>query len=181
MAVTTRLMTAEEFWNWPYHEQFELIDGVLIETMPSGGKATAVAGAIVGLLFVYARPGRLGVTLTEPGVIIRRNPDTVRAPDAAFVRQERVPPGGIPDPFLDFTPDLIVEVMSPSNTLPEMQAKVREWLEAGARLVWVVYPARRTVEVIRSLFDRVTLSVEDTLDGGEVLPGFSCRVTELFE
>ena len=140
-----------------------------------------MAGTILVLVGSYARARNLGRVLTEPGVIIRRAPDSVRAPDAAFVRQERIPPGGIPDPFLDFTPDLIVEVKSPSNTLPELQAKVREWLEAGARLVWVVYPERRTVEVVRSLFDRVTLSVEDTLEGGDVLPGFSCRVAELFE
>lgn len=181
MAVATQLMSAEDFWCWPYHEQHELIDGVPIETMPSGGRATAVAGTILVLVGSYARAHRLGMVLTEPGVLIRRSPDSVRAPDAAFIRQERLPAGGVPGAFLDFTPDLIVEVKSPSNTVTELQTKVREWLEAGARLVWVVYPDARTVEVIRSLFDRLTLSAEDNLEGGDVLPGFNCRVAELFE
>ena len=180
MATTTRFLTAEEFFELPSSRWCELIDGVPIETMPSGWEATGIAGTITIRLGIFVEPRRLGRVLTEPGVILRRNPDAVRAPDVAFVQADRIPAGGLPKAFSEIVPDLIVEVVSPSNTAAEIQGKVREWIEAGARLVWVVYPVSRTVEVIRSLLDRETLSPGDTLDGGAVLPGFSCPVEEIF-
>jgi Uma2 family endonuclease len=180
MATRTRLLTAEEFWDLPSNRWCELIDGVPIEMSPPGWEATSVSGTVTGLLFAHVRPRRLGWVLTDPGVILRRNPDAVRAPDAAFVRADRIPADGMPRAFSEIVPDLIVEVISPSNTAAEVQGKVREWLEAGARLVWVVHPSPKTVEVVRSLQDRETLAVGDTLDGGDVLPGFSCSVEEIF-
>jgi Uma2 family endonuclease len=104
----------------------------------------------------------------------------VRAPDLAFVCRERLPPENQPRGFWEIAPDLVVEVVSPNDTRAEIQLKVREWIEAGVRLVWVVYPDSRTVEVIRTLLDREELTADDTLDGGDVLPGFSCAVAELF-
>lgn len=180
MATTTQLMTAEEFWNYPSSRWCELIDGVPIEMCPAGFEATTIAGTIAWLVSSHARPLDLGYVLTDPGVILRRNPDAVRAPDVAFIRAGRIPPEGMPKAFSDIVPDLIVEVVSPGDTAAEVQAKVREWLEAGARLVWVVYPNDRTVNVIRSLQDREVLAATDTLDGGDVLPGFACSVAEMF-
>ena len=118
--------------------------------------------------------------MTDPGVIVRRNPDAVRAPDVAFIRADRVPPNGMPKAFSEIVPDLIVEVVSPGDSAAEVQSKVREWIEAGARLVWVVYPNDRSVNVIRSLQDRQALAATDSLDGGDVLPGFACSVAEIF-
>ena len=79
------------------------------------------------------------------------------------------------------TPERLVEVISPDDRPGEIQAKVREWIEAGVPLVWLLYPRTRTVVVIRSLLDREELTAEDTIDGGDVLPGFSCPVADLFE
>ena len=124
---------------------------------------------------------RLGRLYTELGCILRRNPDRVRAPDLCFIRSERIPPEGEPRGFWEIAPDLVVEVISPNDTPAEIQLKVREWIEAGVRLVWIVYPDTWTISVVRSLLDRVELTADDILDGGDVLPGFSCRVAELFE
>jgi Uma2 family endonuclease len=181
MPTATRLLTAEEFWSLPSSRWAELIDGVPIEMSPPGPEATGIAATITWLLSTYVRPRALGKVFTDVGTIIRRNPDAVRAPDVAFIRAERVPAGGFPARgFTDVVPDLVVEVVSPGDTAAEVQSKVREWLEAGVRLVWVVYPSSRTVNVARSLLDRETLAVGDVLDGGDVIPGFICPVEDLF-
>jgi Uma2 family endonuclease len=173
-------MTAEEFWDHPSSRWCELIDGVPVEMSPPGFEATTTAGSVVWLLSAHVRPNHLGYVLTDPGVIVRRNPDAVRAPDAAFIRADRIPPTGMPQRYSDIVPDLIVEVVSPGDRPAEIQTKIREWIEGGARLVWVIYPASKTVHVIRSLRDREVLGVDDRLEGGDVLPGFSCSVVELF-
>jgi len=104
----------------------------------------------------------------------------VRAPDASFVAKDRIPPGELPQGYIELSPDLAVEVVSPSDRNPEVRDKVEEWLRAGTRLVWVIYPATRSVTVYRSLDDFENLSEEDNLDGGQVIPGFSCQIRELF-
>jgi Uma2 family endonuclease len=180
MATITQLITAEEFEQLPGSERTELIDGVVFEMSPPGYEHSGIAGTVVGLLFAYAEPEQLGRPLTDPGVIIRRHPDTVRAPDAAFILAERIPPEGLPKGFWNVVPDLVVEVVSPYDSASEVQVKIREWLEAGARLLWIIYPSRKVVNVIRSLADREELGIGDVLDGGDVLPGFTCRVARLF-
>jgi Uma2 family endonuclease len=165
VAKTVTLLTAEDLWRLGPDCRCELIDGVLVEMPPVGG-----------LLYPVAH--LLGRLYPELGCILRRNPDRVRAPDLAFIRMERTPDE--PPGFWEIAPDLVVEVVSPNDTRAEIQLKVREWIEAGVRLVWVIYPDARTVEVIRSLLDREELTADDTVDGGDVLPGFSCRVAELF-
>ena len=116
----------------------------------------------------------------ELGCIIRRNPDAVPAPHVAFIRAERIPASGIPKGFWDGAPDLAVELVSPGDRPGEIQTKIREWVESGARQVWVVYESTETVQVVYSLQERVDLSADDTLEGGEAVPGFSCKVAELF-
>jgi Uma2 family endonuclease len=174
------LMTAEEFERLGPDTWAELVDGVLIERMPGNALHGSVQGEAFALLREYVRPRKLGLVSVEVGFILRRNPDTVRAPDVAFVRAERVPAGGPPESFWEIAPDLVVEVISPSNTAAEVQAKVREWIEAGVRMVWLIYPRSRSVVQVDSLLHRVELQETDTLEGGSVLPGFSCSVAELF-
>ena len=174
-------MTADDLFKLPSDLRCELIDGVLIKMAPPGVEHGGIQATLAFLMSEHVRPSRLGRVVTESGFVLRREPDTVRAPDVAFIRAERIQPGRLPAKYWDLAPDLVVEVVSPSDTASEIQSKVREWVEAGVRLVWVVYPESRTMNVIRSLGDRVTLSTEDTLDGGSVVPGFSCRVAELFE
>jgi len=180
MATTTKLLTAEEFWELASSRWCELIDGVVVEMSPPGGEHGREQMRVGRVLF-RAEDAGVGYVLGEVGFIVRRNPDVVRAPDVAFIRKERVPATGIPKAFWEGAPDLVVEIISPSDRPGEMQTKIREWIEAGARQVWAVYLDRQTVQVVRSLQDRVTLNADDILDGGDAVPGFSCRVAELFD
>lgn len=180
LAQAVALLTAEDVLKLPSDLRCELIDGVLIQMSPQGGLHGRVSANAAYVLKRAELSGQ-GVALGEVGFILRCNPDTVRAPDAAFIRKDRIPAGGIPKSFWEIAPDLVAEVVSPFDTAAEIQSKVREWLEAGVRLVWVVYPDSRTVNVIRSPTERVTLSVDDLLEAGDVVPGFSCRVAELFD
>lgn len=120
-----------------------------------------------------------GVYAAETGFILSRSPDTVRAPDAAFVVSERLadqPATG----FFEGAPDLAIEVISPSETVDDVESKVIDFLEAGTQLVWLIYPRTQTVTVYRSLTDIEILTIEDKLDGGVLLPGFSVPLKEIF-
>jgi Uma2 family endonuclease len=134
-----------------------------------------------GLLALHIKADNLGQGFgAETGFKIASDPDTVRAADIAFVRRERIPEAGIPKNFWPLAPDLVVEVVSPGDTYSEVQEKVEDWLGAGVSAVWVVDPRRRAVLVYRSLTDVTRLAEGDELDGGEVVPGFRCRVSEIF-
>jgi Uma2 family endonuclease len=179
MATPTTLLTAEQFLTLPSSRWSELIDGVVVEVSPPGaehGHRQSTVSRVLG----RAEEAGVGYVFGELGCVIRHNPDAVRAPDAAFIRRERLPTGNIPKGFWDGAPDLAVEIVSPYDRPGEIQTKVREWVEAGARQVWVLYEEDHSVHVVRSLQDRVTFSAEDTLEGGDAVPGFSCRVAELF-
>lgn len=123
----------------------------------------------------------LGHVLGEVGCRLRRNPDTVRAPDVAFFRSERVPGGVFPTGYWEGAPDIIVEVVSPWDTASEIQTKVREWIEAGASLVLVAHPETRVIEAVRSLTDRRRFQVGEMLDLSDLLPDFSIPVAEIFD
>ena len=157
-----------------------LVKGVLTEMTPSGARHGRVAMRIGRILAEYVGRQSLGeVFAAETGFRIYRDPDTVRAPDAAFVSAER-PPEELPERYLDLAPDLAVEVISPSDSATEVQAKVESWLRAGVRLVWVVYPSTKSVVVYTGLDHGRVLTEEDDLSGQPALPGFACPVKELF-
>ncbi len=183
MATEQKLLTVEDLHNLPPTDmRTELIDGVLVEMSPAGGVHGYVMTRIVRLLGEHVDRHSLGVILAgDPGVILRRNPDRVRAPDVCFVSTERLPPEGIPRGFLDFVPDLIVEVVSPDDRAGEIRQKTREWLDAGARVVWTVYPDTREVVVSRSNAEARPYQATDTLDAEPVLHGFSVTVADLFD
>ena len=183
MATSAKLMTADELLMMPDDgRRYELIEGELIELVPPGAAHGFVASNSGGVLREFVRPRKLGVVFgAETGFVISTDPDTVRAPDAAFVAADRLPEGGLPVGYLRLAPDLLVEVVSPSDTASEVHDKVCEWLNAGCRLIWVAYPATRSVTVYRSLEDVRILGPDDMLDGVPVLEGFSIRVSELFE
>lgn len=130
----------------------------------------------------YADEHNLGeVYVAEPGFILKPEPDAViRVPDIAFVRTERIPPPEEQTGFWNIAPDLAVEVISPSETAAEIQAKVHDYLEAGTALIWLVYPQTQTVVEYRSLREIVQYGRDDTLEGGTVLPGFRYPLTRLF-
>jgi Uma2 family endonuclease len=180
-SVAHRLLTAEEFWHLPTTDTHrELVRGEVIETMPPGGRHGAIAVVLAMLLRVWAQRSAGGYVGVEAGYVLGHDPDTVRGPDVSYVRAERIPANGIPEGFWTLAPDLAVEIVSPSETADEVREKVRDFLAAGTPLVWTVYP--RTGEVVVHTADRLarTYSGEDVLEHAEVLPGFSCKVAELF-
>jgi Uma2 family endonuclease len=182
MSTATQLMTADDLWRLPNDGmRHELVKGVL-HTMPPAGFEHGVVGINLSTpLDQHVRANRLGIVVAaETGFLIATNPDTVRAPAVGFVRQDRIQATGIPRRYWPGAPDLAVEVVSPSDTVFAVDDKVQEWLTAGARLVWVVNPRQRTVTVHRAGGAPTILTVSDVLDGEQVVPGFSMRVSELF-
>jgi len=183
MSINTRPMTADEFIMMPDDGMLhELIRGE-VTTMPlPGGRHGKIALKIGRRVGDFVENHGLGETFAaETGFLIERNPDTVRGPDVSFVRQERLAEITNPDKHVPFAPDLAVEVVSPSDRPAEVAEKVEAWLATGARMVWVVEPRNRTVTIhVAGLQDR-TLAAADTLLGGEILPGFTCKVSEFFD
>lgn len=114
------------------------------------------------------------------GYILARGPDLVRIPDVSFIARERLPAGVVPEGFIPGAPDLAVEIVSPGDRAEEIYGKVREYLGAGTRLVWVVWPRYRAVTAYTPDGQVRELGQDDELDGGDVLPGFQARVAELF-
>ena len=174
--------TVEDVIRLNDHEDrlYELVDGILVEKTV-GLDESIVAINIATSLNIFVKPRGLGLVAGEAGTI-QLDINLVRIPDVAFFSWERIPGGelsGEPVPLL--VPDLAVEVLSRSNTPKEMDEKLREYFEKGVRLVWYVRPKSRVVDVYTSpdRFTRLTASMQ--LDGGDVLPGFSVRVGELFE
>ena len=160
----------------------ELIRGVFCETMPPGKIHAFVASKLGFLLQTFVFPRRLGVVTFAIGVWIERDPDTVRAPDIAFFSIEKEPPGAEASRgYSTAVPDLVVEAASPSDTPAAMREKALMWLRHGARMVWNVHPDTRTVDVYRPNRTIITLAEGETLDGCDVIPGFACMVSEIFE
>ena len=176
------LLTAEDLWEMPDDGyRYELVKGVLQKMPPAGFEHGSRAMGIGWRLAQYVSENRLGYVLAaETGFVISRNPDTVRAPDAAFVRQSALDRRGIPRSYWEGAPDLAVEVISPGDTYTEVAEKVDEWLNAGSAMVWVIDPRRETIGLYRSVEDFTILSGDDILDGGDVVEGFQCRVGDIF-
>jgi len=177
----TKLLTAEElFWIPDNGRRTELMKGELLEMPPAGGRHGSRAMRLGVRLGAYVLDNQLGeVFAAETGFILAREPDTVRAPDVAFVSQNRLP-APIPDGYLELTPDLAVEVVSPNDTRREVRDKVNEWLDAGVRMVWVVDAKRKIVTEYLAKGEINVFGESDMLDGGDVVPGFSLQVREIF-
>ncbi len=176
-----RLWTAEDLLALGEEARYELIEGRLVPMSPTGFLHGDVALALAAALRAFVHPRRLGrIVVGEVGFVLRRNPDTVRAADIAFVRRERLPAGDLPRGFFEGAPDLVVEILSPSDRYTDILRKVGEWLEAGAAMVWVVDPEHHGVMVFRPDGTLRLLGESDSLEGEEVLPGFRYPVGELF-
>ncbi len=179
-----QLVTAEGLWALPEipGKRFELVRGELIEVPGAGGLHSLIAGLLYRLLAAFANERDLGLAFGDgTGYIIARAPDIVRIPDASFVSWGRIPEGGIPEGYIPLAPDLAIEVVSPGDRADDVHDKVREYLEAGTRLVWILWPRHRSVAVHEPGGLARELRPDDELDGGDVLPGFLVRVAELFE
>jgi Uma2 family endonuclease len=176
-------VTADEFWTLSQRDDVhqELINGVIYPVELNGWKH----GHITSLLLMYIHrhvmqqnAGRV----TAPGTGYRLAEETVLAPDIGFVQDERLP-DGLPDGFIPLAPDLAVEVMSPGNSAGEMSRKVKLFFEHGTRLIWIVHPHDRQIDVYQPTDEGATvnfLGMDDTLTGGDVLPGFTLKISDLF-
>lgn len=175
------LLTLDEFIRLPDEEtRNELVRGRVVREPPAGFEHGGLAAHIAHRLREFVAREDLGMVVgAETGFILFEEPPTVRAPDAAFVARDRLPEDRTD--FAPLAPDLAVEVVSPSNTMPQIHDKVCDFLDAGSRMVWIIEPRRRTVMVYRSRDDIRLLTEGDELDGGDVLPGFRFPVAELFE
>jgi Uma2 family endonuclease len=180
MTVAERITTAEQLLHASGLGRCELLRGELVMMSPAGSRHGAIAARMAHLLLNFVEPQALGEVLgAETGFLIASDPDTVRAPDAAFIRADRVT-DGLPQGFFPGAPDLAVEVLSPDDRASEVLAKVEDWLSAGCHAVWVVDPKTRTVTVYRSSGDAVVLKTTDTLTGGDLLPGLELPVANIF-
>jgi Uma2 family endonuclease len=157
----------------------ELVEGTLVEKV-MGYEESELAMLLGSLLVHFVRSRKLGIVTGSDGTI-RLLPGLVRIPDIAFLSRARFPGGKRPvGPIPQIAPDLVVEVLSKGNTKKEMRRKLGEYFEVGVRLVWFVHPRPRTVQVFTAADRSVTLQEHETLDGGEVLPGFRLSLRELF-
>jgi Uma2 family endonuclease len=157
----------------------ELVDGILLEK-DMGYPESMLAMALGTFLYGWVHPRKLGIVAGEAGMV-RLASGLVRIPDVSFVSWDKLPNRRIPrEPIPNLAPDLAVEVLSPSNTAREMANKLREFFQSGVRIVWVIDPRARTVAVYTSPQHSVTLTADQTLDGGDVLPGFTLPLQELF-
>ena len=187
MAIQERYISAEAFWEIAHlpenaDKHLELIEGVIYEMPPAGLEHGTDAGNFFGFIWTYVRQHDLGlVTAAETGYIVHTDANgknTILAPDVGFIAKARM----TAEPskkYAPLAPDLAVEMVSPNDTAAEIHAKVNQYLQYGTRAVWVAYPQTRTV-VVHTRAGAQTLSEADTLDGGDILPGFALAVREIF-
>jgi Uma2 family endonuclease len=171
-------MTAEQFFGHNPGERSELVDGEVITLTPPGFQHGCIAARIAAMVDRHVDANRLGSVCGEAGFVVSRNPDTVLAPDVAFVRTER--DDREETRYFPGAPDLVVEVLSPDDRTSEVAEKAARWLRAGARLVWIVDPDRRSVTVKRPGAADAIVHEGDTILGFDVVPGFACDVARFF-
>ncbi|MCY4466722.1 MAG: Uma2 family endonuclease [Chloroflexi bacterium] len=160
----------------------ELVEGEIV-TMPlTNARHGQIVMELGALLRNYVKPRQLGqLTGADAGFVLERNPfgrDTIRGLDIAFISRAKAPEP-LPTNFIDFAPDLAVEVLSPGNTVEDMELKISQLLDAGAKLVWIVHPRQKRVDV-HTLDGMTRLGLGDTLTGGDVLPGFQVSIADIF-
>ncbi len=181
----TKLLTAEEFFDLPDPpdgSRTELVRGEVVTMCRPGVEHGEVQINIAFAIKLFLKSNLIGRVATDVGTITDRKPDTVRGPDVVYYSKERLPLDKRVTGYHDQPPDLCVEVVSPSNTKRELRAKTKEYFFNGVRTVWVIDPEDRSVTILLAADpdEGRTLYENATLDGGDVLPGFSCKVAELF-
>ena len=183
--VTKARLTAEDLWRLGEGDvRRELVNGEVVETAPVGGMHGRITGRIFRRLIEHAERHDGGEVLVgDVGFVLNlpHDPERVRAPDVAFVSSHRLPEGQVPEKFLAGPPDLAAEVLSPTDNPLEIQQKVRDYLDAGARLVWVIAPQAKTATVYRADGSARLLREHEHLEGEDVLPGLAISLAELFQ
>ena len=180
MSTATKLMTADELFRLPRgHFRYELVEGELLTVSPAGEEHGAVIVNLTLPLAQHVKANNLGVVYgAATGFKLETNPDTVLAPDIAFIRSERITI--LSKAYRTGPPDLAVEVVSPGESKSEVERKVERWLQAGTLAVWVVYPETRTVALHRPGLTATLLTEQDEVSGDDIVPGFRFPVSEIF-
>ena len=179
----TKLLTADDLLR--LHSEGvrgELIRGVLHQTVATGAEHGKIVVNLSILMGSFIKAARLGWIIgSDAGIRLERNPDTVREPDLAFISAEKLPLDTRVPGYAEVVPDLVVEIISPNDRPAAVYDKAQMWLRFGVRLVLLVDPEARTVTVLPHDGPAQTLTDADTLDGGDVLPGFACSVADVFD
>ena len=179
-----KLLTADEFLQLCARRlvKGELIKGVIQETVSAGGEHSEIAAALSSAMVTHVRPLRLGrISTSDAGVLLERDPDTVREPDVAYFSAETLPLDVKVRGFYEVVPELVVEIVSPNDRPREIADKVAMWLSHGVRLVWAVYPVTRVVAAHPQDGPALVYTEDDELDGGDVLPDFRCAVRDILD
>ncbi|MCY7392584.1 MAG: Uma2 family endonuclease [Leptolyngbyaceae cyanobacterium CAN_BIN12] len=161
--------------------RYELVNGELVDSGSAGMEHGGIGSFLGGLLAIYVRQHKLGF-VCDSSTAFTLKTGNKRSPDVSFVSKERLkglkrPPRG----FFQGSPDLAVEILSPSNTVEEIHTKIVEYFENGTRLIWVIHPDEKYVLVYHAPEPDRLLRPQDSLEGGAIIPGFSMSVAELFE
>ncbi len=180
LGMSPAILTADELLQIP-DKHAELVRGVLVVREPPGlrhGRIALIALELGRRLADHVAAGRLGRVYVESGFKLTSNPDTVRGPDVAFIRETRLPE---PEPvgYPALAPDLVVEILSSGDRPGDVLGKVADWLSAGTRLVWVIDPERRLVRIYRADGADEIVTREQALNGADVVPGFACQLATI--
>ena len=181
LPTTERLYTADDLLHLPVGSRYELIDGRLRQMPPTGDEHGSYTSDFSVEIGYFVRSRNLGRCFAAgTGFLLMRDPDVVLAPDFAFITLDRLPLSSPGRGFVPISPDLVVETRSPSDRGPAVQAKVQEWLDVGVRMVIDMDPVRRTLIVHCPNENPIHLTPADTLEGGDILPGFILPLSRLF-
>ncbi|CAN5511773.1 hypothetical protein BH11PLA2_BH11PLA2_09000 [soil metagenome] len=182
VAELPRLLDPDDLLDMPDGDNYELIDGVLVEK-EMGARASMIAMSLGAMLYNFVKLHRLGhVFDADAGYVCFPNhPKTVHKPDYSFVARGRFPGNSIPNGHITFAPDLAIEVISPENRYEEIDDKLALYRSAGVRLVWVVVPSTQKAYIYRANGTLDEVGPDGSLSGEDVIPGFSCRIAEIFE
>lgn len=180
--VETKPITIEEFSRMPDPDgfQMELVRGEIVLMPLPKARHGILCSRLNRLLGNFVESGKLGwVASNDTGVILERDPDTMRGPDVAFWNIKRQPK--LPEDYFEIPPDIAVEVLSPGDRRKNVREKIKDYVKNGVKLIWLVDPDTRTVTVYQGSLRGSELDEADTLTGGDVLPGFTCLVSEMFD
>lgn len=183
MSIKQHLVTAEELSQIPDvpGKRFELVEGEVVEVSPASARHGLIATRLSRTLDAVVQQFDLGLVMGDNvGYVLRRGPDLVRAPDVSFVAWDSAPSDEELDRYIEGAPTLAVEIVSPNDRALDVRDKVQDYLSSGSRQVWVLWPERRSVSMYDISGEYRELGPDSTLDGGDILPGFSVNVGDLF-
>jgi Uma2 family endonuclease len=182
LATTTTHYTPEDLLVLQDYGRYELIDGQLVERN-MGAKSSYVATNLLGLMWHFVRSNNLGLVFqADCGYqIFAEAPGRVRFADGSFIRRGKLPEDRPPQGHCRVAPDLVIEAVSPNDTASELEDKIAQWLGAGVRLVWVLYPETQHVQAHRADGTVTKLQAAEQLVGEDAVPGFQCQVAEVFQ